>query len=67
MNIIANYVTHDEFQTGVKELKNDMQMMELRLSKQLSEKIYDTYLKLLPMVIAIFSIHIGIIYFMLKH
>jgi hypothetical protein len=55
----VDYVTHTEFQEGIKGLKQDMQTMELRLSKQLGEKIYDTYLKLLPIILTLFGMQLG--------
>lgn len=64
--MIKDYVTHTEFQKGISELRNDMLTMELRLSKQLSEKIYDTYLRLIPIVLTILGLQTAVIFFVVK-
>lgn len=61
-----DYVIHKEFQDSIKDLKSDMYTMELRLGKQLCEKIYHTYLEFIPIVLTILGLQTAMIYFVIK-
>ena len=61
-----DYVTHDEFQTGIKDLRSEMQIMEFRLSERLSNRINDTYWKLIPLMFGLMALINGTLYFSIK-
>jgi endonuclease IV len=70
---VIDYVTHTEFQNEVKSIRGDIKDLmqhidtsELRLAKQLSEKIYDTYLKMIPIILTILGLQLGAVFVVVK-
>lgn len=61
-----DYVTHQEFQTCIKDLKVEMRFSELRISKMMTKEITDTYWKVLPIMIGLMAIVNGVFFIAYK-
>lgn len=61
-----DYVTHTEFQSAIKDLKTEIQLSEMRLSKMMTKEITDTYWKLIPIMIGLMAIVNGVFFIAYK-
>ena len=64
------YVTKQEFYSGLKDLEyhldNKLEIMELRLSEKLTNRINDTYWKLIPIIIGLMTLVNGVFFIAYK-
>jgi len=65
-----DYVTKQEFYSGLKDLEyhitNEMKISELRLSEKLTNRINDTYWKLIPIVLGLMTVVNGVFFLAYK-